>query len=346
MKKIQYFVILFLLNSLCSYGQEVPQKQKMLITKITATWCPNCGTSAWDNKKDLIDQYADEAIFLSTHISSSSDLFSATAREYASNLPNVIGQPLFYINRNKHSNSSIINAAADMKQTIQDQRPLANTGLQMELDGQKLTVQAKTQFFEAANGEYYLSLYIVEDNITAYQANRGNSASHSKILRNRVTPETFGELLVNGPVEADQTFTLRMSKALSPNWNADNLEIVAVIWEKRGEDYEFVNTHSIKEYSTFTAVNILEKQGVALAVTPTTLQTQATVQVTLPTAQKGLSLQLLNTNGQVIEQVFAGDLVSGTHQFSFDKPANLTNGMYLIQLEKGGHSITQKIVVY
>ncbi len=345
MKKNYLACLAFLFFSALCHGQEVAVEQKMLITKITATWCPNCGTNAWDVKKNLVTEYADNAVFLATHISSSSDLFSSTARDYAGNLPNVQGQPIFYINRTRYNTGTIEGAAQDMSTQVSSQTPLANAGLQMKLEGQTLNVKAKVQFFKPANGEYYLSLLIVEDKVIANQSNRGSSAEHSKVLRGRVTGDTFGELITNGAVAENQTFDFRLNRAIPADWNADNLEVAAIIWEKVGDTYEFVNTESVADFSVFTSVNQLEKAGVQLAVHPTNLSTRTTISVNLPAAQDNLSLRLINANGQLVKNIFSGTLTNGTHQFSLAKERQLSSGIYFIQLEKDGNSITERIVV-
>jgi len=345
MKKNYLPLLISLLLSGYSFGQEVVQKQNMLVTKITATWCPNCGTGAWDNKKEIIANYPD-ATFLSTHISTSSKLYSSTARDYARNLPNAVGQPIFYVNRDRFNTGSILNAVEETQQTDQSQSPVANTGLEMKMEGQVLNVKAKVQFFEPANGEFYLSLFVIEDKVMETQASRGSGpVEHSRILRGRVTSSTFGVLIADGSINANDTYDFRINRQIPEEWNQENLEVAAIIWQKNGDIYEFVNTQAITDFSVFTSVNELEAAGVELTVNPTLLSTQSTVAISLPSAQANISLQLLNTNGQLITQLFSGDLSGGTHHFPLTKPAALAAGIYLVRMEKGGHSITEKIVV-
>lgn len=331
-------------TTLC-IGQEVSVEQKMLVTKITATWCPNCGTSAWDVKSNIVSDYASNMVFLSTHISGSSDLFSSTARDYATNLPNVAGQPLFYLNRQRFNTNSIENAVKEMVQHNSTQTPLANTGVEMQLNGQVVEVKAKVQFFQPTEGEYYLSLFIIEDNVIANQSNRGSNVAHRKVFRGRVTSETFGELITNGSIEADQTFNFRLNRAINSEWNPDQLEIAAVIWQKVGDTYEFVNVASVSDFSVFTSVNILEQEGVDLAIHPNILSTQSTIQINLPATQKNLSLQLINANGQLVQRLYDGELQAGQHSFSITKQSSLTSGIYFVQLEKDGSSITKRLVI-
>ena len=345
MKKNYLSAIVFLLACTFCKGQEVTAEQKMLITKITATWCPNCGTSSWDVKQDLVNMHGQDAIFLATHVSGSSDLFSSTARDYSENLPAAFGQPLFYLNREKYSTSSITSAVQEMAGQNTNQTPLANTGVEMELDGQVLDVKARVKFFQPADGEYYLSLFIIEDNVIANQSNRGSNVNHRKIFRGRVTAETFGELITNGSVEADQTFDFRFSRGLNPTWDTDQLEVAAVVWQKVGDNYEFVNVASVTQFSTFTSVNILEKEGVDVSVYPNRLSTQSAIQVTLPTSQSALTLELINANGQLVKQIFEGPLSQGKHTFPITKNPSVGKGIYFVRLEKEGSSITKKIIV-
>ena len=345
MKKNYLPLLISVLLSGYSFGQEVVQKQNMLITKITATWCPNCGTSAWDNKKEIIANYPD-AVFLTTHISTSSKLYSSTARDYARNLPSAVGQPIFYINRDRYNTGGILNATETAQQTIQGESPLANAGLEMKMEEQVLNVKARVQFFEPANGEFYLSLFVIEDKVMETQASRGSGlVEHSKVLRGRVTSSAFGVLIADGSINANETFDFRINRQIPEEWNQENLEVAAIIWQKNGDIYEFVNTQAISDFSVFTSVNELAAAGVELTVNPTLLNTQSTVAISLPSAQKDISLQLINTNGQLVTQLFRGDLSGGLHHFPLTKPAALAAGIYLVRLVKDGHSITEKIVV-
>ena len=346
MKKIYFSILALGLSTIFTFGQAVESKQRMMITKVTATWCPNCGTDAWDTNKDLIASYPDDAIFLSAHESTSSNLFTTTARDFANNLPQSIGQPLFYLNRTRHNNGTVMNAVTEHVAQIKDQMPVVNAGLEMQLEGAKISVKAKVQFFQPADGEYYISLFVIEDNVIEDQASRGNRVSHPKVLRGRLTPTTFGNLIVDGAVEANQTYDFRIDSALNGDWDVENLEIAAVIWKKVGADYEFVNTSSVETFSTFTtSINHLEKAGVELSAYPTNLKTQGTIALNLPAALDNVSLQLINSNGQLITQLYKGNLSTGTHQFGLTKTANLASGIYVVRLVQDGQSITKKIVV-
>ena len=345
MKKNYLLFLISVLFSGYTFGQEVVQKQNMLITKITATWCPNCGTESWDHKKEIIATYPD-VVFLSAHSSTSSKLHAPAARDYVENLPNAFGQPIFYINRERYTTINILDATAAAQQTIQGQAPLANTGLEMQLEELTLNVKAKVQFFEPANGEFYLSLFIIEDKVMETQSSRGSGkVEHSKIFRGSVTPSTFGVLIADRNIDANETFDFREEFEIPAEWDQENLEVAAVIWKKVRDTYEFANTQAVTDFSVFTSVNELEAAGIGLSVQPTFLSTQSTVAISLPSAQENISLQLINTNGQLVTQLFNGDLSSGTHHFSLTKPAALAAGIYLVRLEKDGHSITEKIVV-
>ena len=53
-----YTLLVFcLFTYLTIFGQEVPETQQVVISKIGATWCPNCGLEAWDNFTVLHDDF-------------------------------------------------------------------------------------------------------------------------------------------------------------------------------------------------------------------------------------------------------------------------------------------------
>ena len=60
--------------------------------------------------------------------------------------------------------------------TVATQSPIAQTGLLVEADGNTITVQTKTRFFQDATGDFYLGLYVIERSVIATQASQGSMA--------------------------------------------------------------------------------------------------------------------------------------------------------------------------
>jgi hypothetical protein len=345
MKKVYLLSILFFTLTMTSFGQIVSPAQKVVITKIGATWCPNCGAAAWDNFDEMTKTYSGRAVFVNIHPSSSSALHAPVAIDFAANLPNAWGQPLFYINREKYNTSNVIDNAGNAIITAEGKIPLANTGINARILGNTLNVDAKVQFFKEGNGDYYLSLLIIEDGAVANQANRGSDMAHKQILRGVVTGNTLRVPIANGKVAANSEFEFAASTTIEAGWNADNLEVIGIIWEKGGDDfYEFINVEEIPAVFS-TSINFLEESGVKMQVNPTIMAENATIQLDLPEAIADITIDIFNASGQLVHAVYSGDLAFGRHHFSIGKEELKGKGLFFVRLEKDGSTINKKLIV-
>lgn len=344
MKKVNLLLLLGLLFQQTSFSQEVPQTQKIVITKIAATWCPPCGGTAWDRFETINEKYAGKAIILTAHPSRSSRLHSPEAIDFSNNLPQAFGQPLFYVNSAKYTTNTILeNAEASINQANEGS-PIANTGITATIKDNTLEVKAKVKFFQAGDGDYYLSLLVIEDGVIEQQASRSSEAVHKKVLRSSLMGGTFGQEIANGAIAADTEYTFTDTKELDPKWITDNLEVAAIIWQKIDGVYNFVNAHS-DNVSFSTSVNFLETAGVNLSLSPTILRENATVSINTPIALDNLTIELFNIAGQPVQNIFSGNLNNGFHQFIIDKSHLTTSGVYFLQMENLGSVISRKLVV-
>ena len=344
MKKIYFPLILVLFMQVVVFGQEVPQEQKVVITKIAATWCPPCGGTAWDHFEVINETYADKAVILTAHPSRTSDLHAPESIDFTGNLPQAFGQPLFYINQIKHTTGTILQNLETAVKDSETISPLANTGIIATIKDNQIEVDAKVKFFEAGTGDFFLSLLVIEDGVVEFQFDRGDNAVHKRVLRSALGESTFGENILNGTVSANAEFDIALTKEIDPAWIAEHIEIAAILWNKVGNNYEFVNANVVP-VSFSTSINILEASGLKLAVTPTLIQQSATINIDTPKAFDKVNIGLFNTTGQQVQTVFSGALNTGLHHFFIDKSNLGASGIYFLQMESEGSVISRKLVV-
>ncbi len=344
MKKFCLLLFMGVIAHLTAFSQDVPQTQQIVISKIGATWCPNCGTTAWDNFTTLHNEFNDKAVILSLHPSRSSRLHSPESIELAENLPQSFGQPLFYVNRTKYATGSIVQNA---RQAIEDGNaaaPLANTGINATIKDGMLQVDAKVKFFQEGNGDYFLSLLIVEDGVIEVQSQRGSDANHKKLVRTAMMEGTFGQAIGSGAIAAESEFTFSDAKAIEEDWNTENLEVAAIIWQKVGDNYEVVNGNSV-DASFSTSVNFLEQSGVALEIAPTLVKASATITLTTPVDFDKANVGVFNTAGQQVNTIFSGILKSGTHNYTIQRADLKASGIYFLRMEANGSVLSKKLIV-
>lgn len=342
-------IILAFLCLLCAssllQAQEVPEVQKTMITKITATWCPNCGSWGWDFFEGVIeDNGLDKAVYVGAHHSGTLD---SDAGEAFSNNFNAPYQPYFYAG-NQDIGVSSGNVAAKRMETQElinqnaDNSPVANVGFEATLAGNSLTVATKTKFFQAADGDYYLGLYILEHNVIAAQTSNSNMASHAYVLRTAITDDIFGPQIASGMISAgtevtDQAFTYE----LNDSWAVDNLTVMGVLWKKEGDTYQFVNVNTINEFSAPVAVQTITEDVAKVTLTPTIAQDQTQLSVQLQQKDLMANILLIDLQGRLQQNIFEGTLNEGLQTFEINT-TGLTNGKYFISIRANDGRVVSK----
>ena len=208
------FVLLFPFL-LLSQEIEVPQTNQPLITKRTATWCPNCGTYGWTLFRDLLADQQSNALLIAAHFGS-----SVLANEAGDGVVDILGgfgQPTFFLNTdNLGANSgNIAVVRQDVASTvaqINDTPPVAQTGILAEATDDSLIVHTKTAFFEAVeNTSVNLAEYLIEPDVVATQSQQGPMAAHKNIIRYEMSGAAAGQTIADGGAVAGTEVERRYS---------------------------------------------------------------------------------------------------------------------------------------
>jgi len=328
-------VVIFGLQS-SSEAQTVPEMQMPVLTKVTATWCPNCGTWGWDLFEGMLVDNADKAIFLNTHYSG--DLVSTASQDFASNL-GANGQPKFYFdNMNTLASANTVSAKrteiAEMVAEANAQTPLANTGLEWTLEGDTYNIKTKTKFFSEMEGNIHLSIVALESKLVNNQASQG-VVEHTFVIRGTESNNAFGPAIATGinaaGSEIDGTYTLEKGAS----WNADNLTIVALMWKEDNGNFTYINGSVGAE----AVVNGLSSDlGDNFNAQWRSNETQNELFINTNVDLGQATIQIYNVNGQLISQLFQGELSSGTYNLPI---VGLNQGNYFIEIntERGTETI-------
>ena len=343
----QNFLLLILsLFTLSIYAQDVPETQTPIVNKITATWCSNCGSWGWDIFEGLLDENKDKAIMIAAHYSG--NLNTPVGEAFADNF-DVFSQPRFVLN-NEDQNANRNSVAENISQIsgkiadMNTQSPVANVGFYAEMKDGKIEVQTKTKFFQTSEGEYYLSLYVLEDDVTMMQSGRG-LAEHKAIMRTSFDTEVFGSRLsMMNMLGAGMEITGTHSIDIDGSWDTDNLTVVGMIWKKEGDKYLFVNANSTTDYSGNTSsTNNNFVQISDFSVSPTIITNIGIVDVNLSEPIKGAEMNLYSIEGRKIASIFSGDLATGIHTFEINRSDSPVSGMAFLVIEQGGIKLSRKI---
>ncbi len=330
--KSTLIALVFLFSALsASYAQQVAEIQQSLVTKRTATWCPFCGSWGWDFFKDLRDNVSDKAVLIAAHYGGST-LENPTSLDFVSNLGGS-SQPKFFINNEIQAvtSSTTADALAVMEVKIDNNylaAPLANVGLETTWNGVNLELATKTRFFQAAEGAYYLGIYLVEDLVIAPQASQSVNAKHMRILRAALTPTTFGDLLVDGAVASGTEFAQTYPVVYS-GFDLENLDIVGIIWKKEGTKFMAVNVWAI-DAKPAPPVDPVTCPGLSASIQPNLLDGPTTTLFLCLSEPGEVTINLVNDNGQTIRILFEGFLPAGELEFPIETGNIPVSGWYAV----------------
>lgn len=346
MKKSTFTILLAFLFLVQGIAQQVEQQQRSLITKRTADWCPYCGTWGWAFFKAAIEQNEDKAILMAAHYDGG--LANPAAEEITDNFGGFY-QPKFFLNETQLgvTSGNVIAKLEYLKplvDSIFEVAPVANCGFDLTYENGELKADAVVKFFQAAQGEYYLGLYLLEDSVVAYQNSIGPNAIHRHLFRFPFTEETFGQPIANGDVSAGQEFDLNFALPIGDP-TGYNYEVVGIIWKKEGDKYKPVNVWSNDNIQVVVVSGTTtEVPGDRLVVGPTMATETANIFTQLVDEQPVATIDVVDVNGRVVATVYNGALKKYQPYFQLNKNQVGGAGLYFVRLRTPGLVLVEKVI--
>ena len=342
------YTLLFVMLSASIFAQEieVPQTQRSLITKRTATWCSNCGAYAWDMMESFVNNHSERAIVLNAHHSSSSNFHTAVAQELVDNLQEAFGQPTFYVNNERigSGNTNTENTVNTKVMANEMSSPIAQVGVRAIFNpgDQEASIETRTEFFEDTEGEYFLSVWTAIKSTTAFQAARGQNAQHKQILWESVTTSTFGDEITSGNITNGSSFETSSTYTFG-NYNETQLQVIAIIWKKVGEEYQFVNGNVTDEFIQLSSTHELSSEVAKVSVQPNVTSTNAQLLIDAKKDLGHTKVQLFHATGQAVAHIFEGPIFNGKYAFNIDRK-DFAAGLYFIHIQSEKGSRAEKII--
>ena len=346
MKNIFTVLGLVLITGSVNSQINVPQIQKSLYGVVEATWCGNCGQHGIPKTTEVIDQAGDEAIFFSLHKSASSELYSSTAEDIANSI-GTSGQPYWTLNgialggNSANSATSIINSIhANYNAMAAD----VNAGYEWYIYNDTLYVETKTEFFNAANGDYNVAVYVSEDSIYAYQANydplidNGN-IYHSHILRTSASADAFGVPVASGAITAGSSFSNIQKIKIDPTWDLEHIHLSSVVWEDNGANYTFLNANDSGQESAFASIEHEAVNELELSIFPIPSSDKITVNTAEST---NATLNIYSLSGEL---VYTYNVPDSNNNSTLIDVSTFKTGTYIITLNSDNKSTSQQIVI-
>ncbi|RMD74360.1 MAG: hypothetical protein D6818_03320, partial [Bacteroidetes bacterium] len=281
-------------------AQEISPQYRPLITKRTADWCPNCGSWGWTFFHWVLEDNDDRAVIWAAHHSGS--LETPVSGAIADNFGG-FSQPIFYLNEvdlqvYSSNMSQKRTEVAQQVDAMAQQQPAAGIGLQAWIDGDVLHAEAAVEMLQDVQGAWRLGLYLVEKSHMAPQAGQSGEVAHQRLLRTALTDDTFGDVLTENGAQTGATYQVTASMTLTdPNWTADNLIVVAVLWQAEGDHFLPKNAAQTDDFALPTAVAETHAAALALWPNPATDVIRVRTASTVPAGE----VRVYNALGEAVE---------------------------------------------
>lgn len=227
-------------------------RNKPVFFDYTSTGCPGCGSWGAPTFENLSEKYQDKIVPIAVHIKYGDPMITSISTDIAANRDGQRYTPQLWVNSKNAmvlAGSSIDGAASIQNIRAQiDQHIASNVqvavGVSSITNKNTVNVRYKHKALESLDGEYYVSVYLMENKIFAQQSSSSyNPTEHNYVIR-ASNSSSFGnniseEYLVNDAIfEASHTFIINES------WQKENLFAMIVVWKKEGDRYVVINANS------------------------------------------------------------------------------------------------------
>ncbi len=256
MKNISLILLsLFFLFSACKENDSIntadelepTQSMQIVLLEKTGTWCGACPNGA-EILNDLVAEFEDQVVPIAVHGSNGDPMQISCYSNFRQDRFSS-GFPSFFITEDRVSTS--LNATRNRVNTKLAVEVDAAIAFRKTVNEDNIVIETRTKFFNASQDEYFLSVFITENDIDggtgsgAYkQTSGGSDYKHEHVLRASATDDIFwGELIASEPAENssfDNTYTIEKES----DWVDENLHVAAVLWRYDANgtnNYIFVN---------------------------------------------------------------------------------------------------------
>lgn len=239
----------------------VPEVNIAMVNKVTGSVCPPCGSWGWTTFEDVITTQGKKAAYIGTYSQNFvAKLFITPEASAMNTMWSVNSYPTFVVNGISQTGNTVQEIGDKTKAAVakfSTEVVYVNSGFRTSIDGDVMTIETKTKFFNDVNvnGDLYLAVYLTEDKVKGAQSGHpdGENAMHHQVLRGAAklngapASETFGYKISGGTVAKGTIIDNKFNVNIA-GYNKDNLSVTVVVWRKLGVRYNFVNANTNQKH--------------------------------------------------------------------------------------------------
>jgi len=328
-KKIVFLVCFFSVTALSA------QYKGVVVSKITATWCSNCGSWGWDYFEALRNIYQNQPDVCLIGVHHSGDLLNPVSDWFSGNLNNSY-QPEFYVNNEQidvlsFNWNSKIDELRDMVDSYSQEIAFVDFDfVNAYVESGEIVCNVNFGASSKATGDYYFAVYVFENAVENFQSTRGMTM-HPNVLRSVLGSSEFGSLYASSG-QGTSAGQQELKMALNGSWNKDNLGLLAVMWRQDGNSYIVDNAQSIYNIGLLSSSEEIDESLFSLKYVP------AGVTVEANSFDSKLSYQLFDNAGRRVES----GILSGLHTIQH---ASYPAGIYTLVVQKESKFLSKQIIL-
>lgn len=234
-------------------NNNVIEEQNAVLFYFSGNWCGPCGKYGRPALKNIQDEFQGRVAIIGCQVNGG--LKDPLNNVYANAMSGVFGVqavPTSYVGANGTIKTvpGNVDMESDLRNVLNNNlnsNPIVNSHLTTQIEGDEMFVNVKVKFFEEAQSDYELGLYLLESKILGRQNVTGagweEGSEFNNVLRKTITDMSnqIGEKITSSAAEGEE-FAMPYAFLLSPEWNKEHLSVASVIWRKNSNGtYTIVN---------------------------------------------------------------------------------------------------------
>jgi len=229
---------------------------KPVLFDYTSTGCPGCGSWGAPTFERIADEQKTSIVPIAVHIKYGDPMITDISNALGANRTGQRFTPQLFVNESNgvvlnagriDGNGSLLKLNEDLD-GVKNREAQMYVGVTSTINESVMSLRYKTRAIDDLEGEYSVSVYIMEDKLFYNQSSAAsNPFEHNYVIR-AANDGAFGTALEQSNLKTGAESEFLIDMDLDENWKAENLYATVIVWKKEGNNYVVVNASNNKVY--------------------------------------------------------------------------------------------------